>query len=156
MVNSIVAHNTVTAALSGGSGVQGGGNGGGIFDGGTSTATFDNNTITQNTINGVLNIESGIAVLSGNPTLRNNLIQDNQNVGSSAHDLNNATNNFTTSISANAVSTTSNIVGNSQKQLGSVVGINATGQPTSGPIYYPLSPYTVSIGYGTTGIRCLP
>jgi hypothetical protein len=97
-----------------------------------------------------------------NPTLLNNLIQGNQSIGASAPDfevfeayptpLTNATNNFIGSMSTNAVNTTTNIIGNTQTQLGSVVGVNSNGNPSGGPIYYPLLANTASIGAGTTTV----
>ncbi len=164
MVNNTVANNTVTAGSNGGTNTQGAALGGGIFDFAT-TATLDNNTITQNVLrengpNGQNNTTSGGTGIFGrtNATLLNNLIQDNQSVGSSAYELDtdttilsNASNNFITSINpSNAVSTTTNIVGNSQTQLGGVVGVTSDGNPSGGPIYYPLLSGVVSIGYGST------
>ena len=74
------------------------------------------------------------------PILYNNLLQGNQSSGSTANDLDaagfaipKATNNFISSIGSNAVSTTTNIIGNTQIQLGSVVGVDALGNPTGGP-----------------------
>ncbi len=161
MVNSTVANNTVTAGLNA-DGARGHAVGGGLLDSGdypSNSDTFDNNTITQNTLKGAANSGSGIAVGYGNPTFLNNLIQGNQSIGSSAFDLDtagttlkSASNNFITSISPNAVSTAHNIVGNPQVQLGGVVGVAAGGQPSGGPIYYPLLSGTVSVGYGTTSV----
>lgn len=144
--------------------------GAGIYDNDTGTVILDNNTITQNTVSGGSVYPSlpppassvtgaGVFVASGNPTLLNNLIQGNQNANSSASDLasngialSNASNNFIGTTSANTVNTTSNIVGNAQVQLGNVVGVDANGKPTGGPIYYPLLPGVVSIGAGTTSV----
>ncbi len=171
LVNSTVANNIATTGLSpnggSGNGVPGS-SGGGIDDGDPAgvTDTFDNNTITQNTVrgiaapNGVANFGAGFLVGGSNPTLFNNLIQGNQSVGSFAADfqvfptfstpLSNATDNFIGSMSTNAVSTTTNIVGNSQTQLSSVVGLDSNGKPTGGPVYYPLLSGVASIGAGTT------
>jgi hypothetical protein len=159
LVNNTVASNTVTAGLNG-DGTQGGASGGGIYENSAALVSLVNNTITQNTLRGASNSGTGISVVAGDPTLLNNLIQSNQSIGASASDLQvspldttpltNATDNFIGSMSTNAVSTAANIVGNTQVQLGSAVGVNASGKPTGGPIYYPLLSGTVSIGAGTT------
>jgi hypothetical protein len=164
MVNSTVAYN---AASPGYGGVA---IGGGIVDSDTAgvSDTFENNTITHNTLsavansNGEANDGAGFVLYGSNPTLINNLIQANQSIRGFAPDffvfpafttpLTNASNNFIGSMSANAVSTTSNIIGISQAQLGSVVGGDFTGKPTGGPIYYPLLSGTVSIGAGSTSV----
>ena len=166
LVNNTVAKNTVTAGSSnGGTGSQGSAIGGGILiENFTVPAVFENNTITQNTISGDIQaLGSGVYVPSSNLTLINNLIQGNQSLGSSTNDLetfsytlSNASNNFITSINANAVSTTSNIIGNSQTQLGSVIGVSANGKASGGPIYYPLLPGAISVGSGTiTALRTI-
>lgn len=161
MVNSTVAHNTLTAGLNS-DGTRGSAEGGGLDDSGSvgnSTDTFDNNTVTQNTLNGVKSAGSGVYVEYGSAKRFNNLIQGNHSIGAFVPDLetggatlSSASNNFIGSISANAVNTTTNIVGNSQMQLGSVVGVDANGNPTGGPIYYPLLHGAVSIGAGSTSV----
>lgn len=125
---------------------------------------FFNNTITQNTVNGGGTVlppyqsNSGAGIFTTGVGLTNNLIQGNHSVGAFAPDLdsgatlNNASNNFIGSMSAIAVSTSTNIVGNSQMQLGGVVGVDANGNPSGGPIYYPLMPGAVSIGAGSTSV----
>jgi hypothetical protein len=138
--------------------------GGGIFDNDAATVILDNNTITQNSVSrgnyyysSSTSTGAGVLIASGNPTLVNNLIQGNQNTDSSPSDLatsgtalNNASNNFIGTISPNAVSSTANIVGNTRVQLDRVVGIDADGNLTGGPVYYPLLPGVVSIGTGST------
>ncbi len=170
MFNNTMAHNTVTSGSYGG-GVQVTARGGGISIGTpTSTtsnvsATLYNNTITQNTISGgthqfpgVTNAGAGVAVNDGIANLFNNLILDNQSIGSSANDLDvgtlqvNASNNFIGSMSANVVNSTSNTVGNNQPQLGGIVGITANGKPSGGPIYFPLLAKTVSVGAGSRSV----
>lgn len=157
IVNSTIAHNTSTGGT--GAGGQKGVMGGGIDEGTPGSVILDNNTITQNTLNGASNFGAGIALLGGNPSLFNNLIQGNQGSNSSGNDVDsylktlaNATNNFIGTSSANAVNSQTNIVGNSQAQLGSVVGVDADGKPSGGPIYYPLLPGSVSLGAGTTSV----
>jgi hypothetical protein len=161
MVNSTVAKNSDTAGLDGdGKTLASTASGSGIYDDSPATVILDNNTITQNTITGALSTAgAGITIAAGNPTLLNNLIQGDSSIGSSNPDLavvntstplSNASNNFISSISPNAVSSTSNIIGNSQIQLGSVVGVDSNNQLTGGPIYYPLLSGVASIGAGTT------
>ncbi|HEY7158407.1 MAG TPA: immunoglobulin domain-containing protein [Gemmataceae bacterium] len=166
MVNSTVAKNTAKAGLPGGSDVQSTAEaGGGIYDNSIATVILDNNTITQNSVSTTSSSPgaggAGILVETGNPTLLNNLIQGNQGIGESAPDLtvvfvttplSNATSNFIASMSTKAVDITTNIVGNGQTQLGSVVGVDSNGNPTGGPIYYPLLDNTVSIGAGMTSV----
>ncbi len=157
LVNNTVANNTITPGLGYGGARNGEALGGGIDVG--SGVTLDNNTITQNSVNGTANYGSGLWFESDS-TLINNLIQGNQSIGSSALELDtgniplsNVHNNFITSVnSAARVNTTTNIVGNPQTQLGGVVGVTAGGNPSGGPIYYPLLPNTVSIGAGTTSV----
>jgi hypothetical protein len=104
---------------------------------------------------------------SGNLILFNNLIQGNRN-GSAGDDfetidfdtgtgqtssgisLSNAVDNFLGAVTVSPVNTTNNIVGNNTPQLGNPVGVDAKGNATSGPIYYPLLPGVVSIGAGST------
>ncbi len=99
---------------------------------------FDNNTITANTISGATNLGAGMSLdpAASNPTLLNNLIAGNTGTGSAniedvitgGQPLNNASNNFIGSVDPAAdFSTTSNIIGNSQVQLGGVVGVTANG-----------------------------
>ncbi|MHB1424226.1 MAG: beta strand repeat-containing protein [Gemmataceae bacterium] len=162
MFNSTVAKNTVT----------GGGSGGGISilypsSGTTPTVVLDNNTITQNTISGnqlLTGSGAGFYITDGgNPTLVNNLMQGNQSGSSSddlftitasgsANTLTAATNNFIGTISTGSVSTTTNIVGNTTAQLGSVVGVDSKGNLTGGPVYYPLLSGVVSINAGSTSV----
>jgi hypothetical protein len=155
--------------------------GGGILDSDYAVTVLENNTITQNihdgaayalpppptTSNGgyytnyLSSDDAGIAI--GNPnnlTLLNNVIQGNRDSNDTASDffstpgeLMNVSNNFIGSISANfdASSTTGDIIGNPQVQLGNVVGVDANGNPTGGPIYYPLLSGTVSVVSGTLG-----
>ena len=155
MVNSTVAKNILIAGFNA-DGTHGHAEGGGLYD--SNGGTFDNNTITQNTLNGASNKGSGVAIEYGNPSLFNNLIQGNRSLGSSAPELysqntlTNASHNFLASINPNAVSKQANIVGSNQPQLGSVVGVDANGHPTGGPVYYPLLPGVVSIGAGTTSV----
>jgi hypothetical protein len=157
MVNSTLAKNTLTAGLNG-DGTRGGVEGGGLFETDNATVILDNNTITQNILNGTANTGSGIAVAHGQPLLHNNLIQGNQSLGSSAPELsspttlNNASNNFITSTSPNAVNPSTNIVGNTQVQLGNVVGDPAGMGQVLSSIYYPLLSGSVSIGAGTTSV----
>lgn len=158
LVNDTVAKNTVTAGNS--NGLQGYALGGGVNASNFTAANFDNNTITQNTTSGGIEaVGSGVYVPSSNLTLVNNLIQGNQSPVHSANEfetfgstLSNASNNFITSINANAVSTATNMIGNSQPQLGNVVGVDSSGNPTGGPIYYPLLPGVVSIGAGSASV----
>lgn len=145
----------------------------------SSTFALDNNTITQNTIDGgpttggggvafQLSLPSGSPppATSGSLLLYNNVMQGNRN-GSAADDLDstsssgssnsnltltNASNNFIGSINTNAVPTPNNILGNTQTQLGSAVGVDSQGNPTGGPIYYPLVFGSSSIGYGTINV----
>jgi hypothetical protein len=162
MFNSTVAKNTVNAGLGIGD-TQTLAAGGGLDIYSAQVAVvLDNNTITQNTIDGEENTGSGIDdsfTVSPVPVYYNNLIQGNQSIGSSAFELDtggaplsNATNNFIGSISANTVSTTANIVGNNQVQLGGVVDGTVNLAVSSGLIYYPLLANTVSIGAGTTSV----
>jgi hypothetical protein len=163
MVNSTVAKNTANAGLTGAGGITQGtaALGAGIFVNTFAPLTLANNTITQNTVRGgSSDAGAGVEVVNGNPALLNNLIQGNQGIGTSAVDLkvdppntiplSIATNNFIGSMSSNAVSTATNIVGNAQVQLGSVVGVDANGKPIGGPIYYPLLSGVASIGAGST------
>jgi hypothetical protein len=155
MVNSTVAKNTA----------NGGAWGGGIAFIGDATATLENNTITQNTIDGGFNWGSGLFAEVSDPslfTLLNNLIQGNQSIGSPAADLNanfenattlsSAANNFIGSAGANIATNATNIIGNSQPQLGGVIGVSANDNPSGGPIYYPLLSGSVSIGAGSTSV----
>lgn len=179
MVNSTVAANT---ALGGGSvGNTAGGGGIALAMATTTNPTFtlDNNTITQNTLIGGQSGGAGIEfeilsppasppppAMSANLLLYNNVIQNN-GTGSSAVDLDsigssgntisnvtlsNAANNFIGTTNTNAVPSASNIAGNTQTQLGSAIGVDSQGNPTGGPIYYPLLFGTSSIGYGTTNV----
>ncbi len=155
MVNCTVAKNIATA---GGEGATLGTSlGGGLFNY-SQSANLDNNTIAQNKIGP--GFGGGVYLSSTNPLLVNNLIQGNLAFDSSATDLDTspgdtltaATDNFITSVGPNAHITGSNIIGNTQTQLGGVVGVTTNGQPSGGPIYYPLLPGVVSIGAGTTQI----
>src|SRR5579884_548344 len=159
--NCTVANNAAVAKGTGYGGYVTEASGGGISAG--YGGTFDNNTITQNTVNGA-NVVEGSGVDAsygyyGAANLFNNIIQGNRSVGSPAFDLglyNNgyartsASNNFIATMNPNAVSTSTNIVGNTQVQLGKAVGVDANGNPTGGPIYYPLLSKTVSVGAGST------
>lgn len=172
IVNSTVAKNAVTntAVRSSIGGVAfpkipGPAWGGGIYDNDASSVTLDNNTIAQNTLQGgntqntPTATGAGVFVASGNPTLANNLIQGNQNLGSSASDLassgivlSNASDNFIGSVSASTVITTANFVSSTQLQLSTAVGVAQNGTATGGPIYYPLLPGVASIGAGSTSV----
>lgn len=157
VVNCTIANNTANAPSPG---YLSGAWGGGIYASGG--VTLDNNTITQNTLNGANLKGSGILADSsfyGAANLVNNVIQGNRTFGSSAFDLDtdgyapfSASNNFIGTMSPNAVNTKTNIVGNPQVQLGAVVGVDANGKPSGGPIYYPLLPGVVSIGAGSTSV----
>jgi hypothetical protein len=161
IVNSTVAKNTAIntavaqyfggAAPPAGYNLPGPGLGGGIYDNDAATLVLDNNTITQNTVSRgnfyatpSTATGAGVYVASGNPTLVNNVIQGNQNSDASASDL--TTNGNTLSNSSN------NFIGNTQMQLGSVVGVDANGKATGGPIYYPLVPGVASIGAGSSSV----
>ncbi len=161
--NCTVANNTAVALGTGYDGYVTKASGGGISAG--YGGTFDNNTITQNTVNGAMVVEgSGIDAsygYFGAANLFNNIIQGNRSVGSSAFDLglyNNgyartsASNNFIATMNPNAVSTSTNIVGSTQVQLGKAVGVDANGNPTGGPIYYPLLSGTASINAGSSSV----
>ncbi len=176
LVNNTVAKNRAYGGTGPGGSVLA--SGGGIYDNdpGT-TVTLDNNTITQNTFFGPGGNGGGIAIVSTtsggpncDPTLLNNLIQGNQNVtqapadvendlssiagnGNTVEPLTNATHNFITAVNpGTTVSGATNILNNSSAQLGSVVGVNGSGNPTGGPIYYPVQSGAVSINAGTTGV----
>jgi hypothetical protein len=181
MVNNTVAENTAVGGA-GANGRQGLAEGGGIYDsdGFNAATVLDNNTITQNIIDGggylylpqppagsnepptfVHSDGSGIFVGSASPNtaLINNVIQNNRSINDPASDLDLsygtlslASNNFIATMSPNAVNTSTNIVGNTQVQLGNVVGIDSNGNPIGGPIYYPLLSGTVSIGAGSTSV----
>ncbi len=174
IANSTVAENTVGGGA-GANGVQDYAEGGGIDALGNGATVLENNTITHNTVDGGgyyiaasgkdgfiffnPSVGPGLVLTSSPPTLINNLIQDNRSINYPSPDLlwlagtlSNASNNFATSMSANAVSTATNIVGNPQVQLGKVVGVDANGNPTGGPIYYPLLASTISIGAGSTSV----
>jgi hypothetical protein len=159
MVNSTVANNIATAGAIGtaiGAGVS--------LDGAKSslTATLDNDTITLNSAIGGTVSGGGLTIASNAATLFNNLIQGNTangspsdllSNGSTPTPLTNATNNFISAISpGTAVNTATNTVGNNAAQLGAVVGVNGSSNPTGGPIYYPLSSGAVSAGAGTTSV----
>ncbi len=168
MVNSTVANNSATAGFAqGGAGPRAVTYGGGIADNDSATNSpasviFDNNTITRNTITGGTNLGAGLSLdpLALSPTLLNNLIAGNNGIGSPFADLeitngqtqDNAYNNFIGSIDdpGGSVSTTSNFIGNTQTQLGGVVGVTANGKPSGGPIYFPLLPSTRSVQGGST------
>jgi hypothetical protein len=173
MVNCTVAKNTVSAGFGAFNGLQGSVWGGGIYDNDAATVVLDNNTITQNTISGGNDFHQGVPdpngtgvfVASGSPTLVNNLILGNRGfdllantplsdlASASNATLSNANHNFIGTINpSNAVSTTTNIVGNPQAQLGSVVGLDVNGKPTGGPIYYPLLPGVVALGSGSVSV----
>jgi hypothetical protein len=104
---------------------------------------------------------SGVFVgsASASTALINNVIQNNRSINYPASDLDlssgtlsNASNNFIGAMSPNAVSTSTNTVGNTQVQLGKAVGVDANGNPTGGPIYYPLLSGVGSIGAGSTRV----
>jgi hypothetical protein len=180
IVNSTVAQNTAQGGGSPAGG-QGFASGAGIFDfdgyDGSAATVLENNTITQNIVDGgsryippppsggagtyLPSSSAGISVAgysNASHTLFNNLIQGNRSANSSALDLDvtgtlsNASNNFIGTMSANAVSTSTNLVGSTQVQLGYAVGVDANGKPTGGPIYYPLLSGTASIGAGSSSV----
>ncbi len=160
--NCTVANNAAAALGTGYDGYTTPALGGGIAAYGS--VTLDDNTITQNRINGS-NVVEGSGILAdsssfyGAVNLFNNIIQGNRSIGSSAFDLQtdsnapiSASNNFIATMSPNAVSTSTNIVGSTQVQLGKAVGVDANGNPTGGPIYYPLLSGTASIGAGSSSV----
>jgi hypothetical protein len=165
MVNSTVAKNTATPGTGSGGAANATGAGGIVTDSSIAAqpVILYNNTITQNTTPG----SGGGLYIDGafhniDPTLLNNVIQGNKANGSpsdldsgtgTSTPLTNATNNFITATSpGNAVNPATNTVGNSTAQLGTAVGVTGSGNPTGGPIYYPLLPNVVSVGAGTTSV----
>ncbi len=177
IVNSTVAQNTATGGGSGLGTVLGGGvvyydsyNAAMTFDNNTITQnTLDGAAYflppppaiapsfgsgSGDIYNPFVSNDAGIAIISSySTTLLNNVIKGNLDSNHTASDFFTdgvayASNNLIGSMNPYGITTGTNIVGNPQAQLGNVVGVDVNGQPTGGPIYYPLLSRTASIGAG--------